>query len=168
MPIRTCVTLKTEIGCWALSPCASSRSSCPSPSKSVTVPPVQNRRGAFIALTYITTSLWCLSDSCVSVNLMQTEEQRSHTFTSGSNVWRIKQRKTWCPKSSVVSLLRADLFLAPVALQHLPRSAPGLKDLHQLSLTPCEQKHKILKHLKLKINNNLGYETADSCLNLLY
>lgn len=74
MHIHTCVTLKTEMGCWALSPCASSRSSCPSPSKSVTVPPVQNRQRAFTALTYITTSLWCLSDSCVSLNLIRNRD----------------------------------------------------------------------------------------------
>lgn len=63
MHVHTCVTLKTEIGCRALSPCASSRSSCPSPSKSVTAPPVQSRQRAFTVLPYGTTALFiCKSD----------------------------------------------------------------------------------------------------------
>lgn len=46
--------------------------------------------------------------------------------------------------SSVLSLEGADLFLAPVALQRLPRSAAGSKDLHRLSSTPCKQTHKLI------------------------
>lgn len=78
---HTCVTLKTEIGCWAFSPCASNRSSCPSPSRSVTVPPVQN---GTLSMPPTTAPLRAFTQSWTEEN---NKEMISRWPTGSSSLW---------------------------------------------------------------------------------